>query len=330
MRLSFLALALGFITDLILGDPRVIYHPIRMVGNLIALLERALRRLFRVVREEQTEEIRDAWFCGRELLAGILLAVLVILISSGVPLLILLAAQRIHPYLRLAVETFFCWQLLAARSLRDESMLVYEKLKAHDLAGGRRAVSMIVGRDTQNLDEEGVTKAAVETVAENASDGVIAPLLYMALGGAVFGFFYKAINTMDSMIGYKNDRYLYFGRFAARLDDVANFLPSRISALLMIAGAYFVGLDGANAWRIFRRDRRKHASPNSAQTEAVMAGALNVQLAGDAWYFGKLHKKQTIGDAVRPVEAEDIVRANRLMYAAAVLAMLLSLLVNMR
>lgn len=306
MELSLLALVLGFCLDLLLGDPRWIYHPIRMIGNLIAALEKSLRRHFKT----------------KEFLAGTVLAALVILISAGIPLLILLAAQQIHPFLRLAVETFFCWQLLATKSLKAESMRVYEKLKAHDLQGARAAVAMIVGRDTESLDEAGVTKATVETVAENASDGVIAPLFYMMIGGAALGFFYKAINTMDSMIGYKNERYLYFGRFAAKLDDAVNFLPARISALLMTAAAPLTGLDGKNAWRIFLRDRRKHVSPNSAQTEAVMAGALRVQLAGDAWYFGELHKKDTIGDALRPVEARDIVRANRLLYAAAALALL--------
>ena len=202
-------------------------------------------------------------------------------------------------------------------------MKVYAQLKRGDLEKARKAVSMIVGRDTQSLTEEGVAKAAVETVAENTSDGVIAPMLYMALGGPVLGFFYKAVNTMDSMIAYKNDRYLYFGRAAAWLDDICNFVPARISALLMILGSLFLRMDAAGALRIFIRDRKKHESPNSAQTEAVMAGALGVQLAGDAWYFGVLHKKETIGDPARPVEYRDIKRANRLMYLTAFLGLLL-------
>ena len=182
----------------------------------------------------------------------------------------------------------------------------------------------VVGRDTALLNEEGVAKAAIETVAENTSDGVIAPMIYTAIGGPVLGFFYKAVNTMDSMVGYKNDRYLYFGRAAARLDDLVNYIPSRISAYLMIVAAYFLGSDfsGRRAFKIYQRDNRNHASPNSAQTEAACAGALGIRLAGDASYFGKLVKKPFIGDAVRPVEYEDIRRVNRLMYGTAWLCFL--------
>ena len=212
------------------------------------------------------------------------------------------------------------------RSLRDESMKVYDALKKGTLQDARHAVSMIVGRDTDELTEKGVTKATVETIAENTSDGVIAPMIYMAIGGAPLMFLYKGINTMDSMLGYKNDRYLYFGRCAAKLDDAANYLPARISGILMIAGAFVIGLDSKNAARIFKRDNRNHASPNSAQTEAAMAGALDVQLAGNAYYFGKLYEKPTIGDSVREIEAADIRYANRLMYATAILSILLCIL----
>ena len=221
-----------------------------------------------------------------------------------------------------------CWQLLATKSLKTESMKVYKRLRKHDLPGSRKAVSMIVGRDTNVLDEAGVTKAAVETVAENTSDGVIAPMFYMAIGGAFLGWMYKSINTMDSMVAYKNDRYRYFGRIPAYLDDVANYIPARLAGLLMIVASFLIHLDGAHAWQIFQRDRYNHASPNSAQTEAVMAGALDVQLAGDAWYFGELHKKKTIGDDIRPIEPKDIVRANKLLYATAGISMAIFALVK--
>ena len=204
--------------------------------------------------------------------------------------------------------------------LKEESMKVYRELKKEDLEGSRHAVSMIVGRDTQNLTFEGVTKAAVETVAENTSDGEIAPLFYMALGGPPLLYLYKTINTMDSMVGYKNDRFLNFGRYGAKLDDVVNYIPARISALFMITAAWITGMDGKNAWKIFKRDRYNHASPNSAQTESAMAGALDIQLAGNAYYFGKLYEKPTLGDPKRPVEFEDIPRANRLLYVSAILA----------
>ena len=214
--------------------------------------------------------------------------------------------------------------MLAARCLCKESMKVCKAAKAGDTEEARKAVSMIVGRDTAVLDRDGIIRAAVETVAENTSDGVTAPLFYMGLGGAVGALFYKSVNTMDSMIGYRDEKYADIGRFAAKLDDVLNYIPSRLTALLMSAAAPVVGLDGRNALRIWRRDRRKHASPNSAQTESACAGALHVRLAGDAWYFGKLHKKPYIGDDDRPVEAEDIRRANRLMYAASVLMLVIS------
>ena len=314
MKLSLLALVLGFILDLIIGDPHGLYHPIRLVGNLIALLEKRMNRK------------KDS--PNRQMVMGWLMALIVITLSSGIPLLLLLLAYCIHPVCRLILETIMCWQLLATKSLKDESMKVYRKLKKHDLQGSRHAVSMIVGRDTEVLDENGVTKAAVETVAENTSDGVIAPMLYMAIGGAFLGWMYKSINTMDSMVAYKNERYLYFGRIPAYLDDIANYIPARLAGVMMILASFIVRLDGAHAFAIFKRDRYNHASPNSAQTEAVMAGALNVQLAGDAWYFGELHKKKTIGDDIRPVEEEDIVRANKLLYGTAVVSLVIFTLVK--
>lgn len=315
MELSILAVVLGFLLDLLFGDPHWLYHPIRLVGALIGELEKLLRRLF-----PKTE--------GGELTAGVFLLILTAGITTGCAWGLLYLAGRIHPYAGFALETVMCYQLLATKSLKDETMKVYRALAAGDLPGARYAVSMVVGRDTEALDETGVTKAAVETVAENASDGVIAPLLFLIIGGAPLGFFYKAVNTMDSMVGYKNDAYLYFGRAAAKFDDVLNWIPARLSGVIMSAAAVFCGLDAGNAFRIFRRDRRNHASPNSAHTEAAAAGALHIQLAGDAYYFGKLYKKPTIGDPDRPAEYEDIRRVNRLLYAAAVLALAVFMLVK--
>lgn len=310
MKTMIYVLGIGFVLDALFGDPHWLPHPVVLIGKWISFLEKRLRRLF-----PKTP--------GGERAGGTLLVVLVLLASAAVPWGILWAAGRIHPYLRFAVECFMCYQILAARSLKTESMRVYKKLKEGNLEESRKAVSWIVGRDTENLTMEGVSKAAVETVAENTSDGVIAPMFYLALGGPVLGFFYKAVNTMDSMIAYKNDKYLYFGRTAAHLDDFFNYIPARLSGLFMILASALLGFDGKNAWKIFKRDRYNHASPNSAQTEAVCAGALDVQLAGDAWYFGVLHKKKTIGDPIRPVEPEDIRRANRLMYGTAVIGLIL-------
>lgn len=307
MLMSLAACAAGLLLDLLFGDPVWLYHPVRLIGNWISWAERQLRKV-----------------CGSHLMAaGGVLWVMTALMAFLIPFALLALAGWLHPALRFLLETFWCFQILAARSLSSESRKVYEKLKESDLPGARRAVSMIVGRDTEKLTEEGVTKAAVETVAENTSDGVTAPLIYMMIGGAPLGFLYKAVNTMDSMLGYKNDRYLYFGRIPAKMDDIFNYIPARITGLLMTAAAFLTGLDGKNAWKIYRRDRRRHASPNAAQTESVCAGALGVQLAGDAVYFGKVYKKEFIGDAMRRIEPEDIQRTGRLMYAAEFLTFLL-------
>lgn len=309
MVISLYALCLGFLLDLIFGDPHWLPHPVRLMGRAISGLEKALRPRF-----PDTPQGRRS--------SGRVMVILVLTIFTAAPLVILLLCQRISPFLRLAVETVMCYQLLAARSLRDESMKVYDALCQDDLSLAREKVSMIVGRDTQKLSREQVAKAAVETVAENTSDGVVAPLFYMAIGGGVLGFFYKAANTMDSMVGYRNERYEDFGRAAAKLDDIVNFIPSRLSALLMIIAAVLPGYSAKDGWRIWRRDRFQHKSPNSAQTESVCAGALGVQLAGDASYFGVPVRKPTIGDPLRPVEAQDIRRANRLMLTTALLSLL--------
>lgn len=331
MKYHMLAFLLGFLLDLLLGDPYCLPHPIRLIGSLIAGLEkRLLGKREQVTEEERPEEqsIRGqgseeqkgkALRAEREFRKGVLLAVLVPVLTVLTVLLLLAGAYWLHPYAGVLVETVMTYQILAAKCLKVESMKVYRSLKEESLEAARKAVSMIVGRDTAALDEEGVAKAAIETVAENTSDGVVAPMLYAAIGGPVLGFFYKAVNTMDSMVGYKNDRYLYFGRAAARLDDFVNYIPARISACLMILAAFCGGscFSGKRAWKIYRRDRRNHASPNSAQTEAVCAGALGIRLAGDASYFGRMVKKPYIGDALRKVEYEDIKRANRLMYLTA-------------
>ncbi len=310
MKWSLFALILGACIDLIVGDPHSLPHPVVAIGKLISLLERLFRRLCPKTK-------------GGEITAGALIWILTAAISAAVPALLLWGAHWLSPWLRLALESVMCWQILAARSLRDESMKVYTALKTGTLEQARYAVSMIVGRDTARLTEQDVARAAVETVAENTSDGVIAPLLFLALGGAPLGFFYKAVNTMDSMLGYVEPPYKNIGCIPAKLDDVFNFLPARLSAFLMLAAGALLGLDVKNGWRIFRRDRYQHASPNSAQTESVCAGLLGLRLAGDAWYHGVLHKKPYIGDEVRQIEYEDIPRTCRLMYASAALGLVL-------
>ena len=310
MKWSLFALLIGFVIDLLVGDPHSIPPPVIGIGKLISGFEKVLRRLFpKTERGEKTE--------------GGVLWVLVVLISTAVPALLLWLCHWISPWLRLAVESIMCWQILATKSLRDESMKVYHALETGDLEKPRYAVSMIVGRDTAGLDDAGVTRAAVETVAENTSDGIVAPLLFAAIGGAPLGFFYKAVNTMDSMLGYVEPPYKNIGFVPAKMDDVMNYIPSRFSALLLLAAGWFLRLDVRNGWKIFRRDRFNHASPNSAQTESVCAGLLGLRLAGDAWYHGVLHKKQFIGDPVREIEHRDIPRTCRLLYVTALLALIL-------
>ena len=262
-------------------------------------------------------------FAKNERLGGAVMAICVLIICGGVPFAILFFAYRLNYFFGIAIESVICYFMLAAKSLKQAGMSVYKPLKNGDVDGARKSVSMIVGRDTESLDDIGITKAAVETVAENTSDGVIAPLIYMAIGGGVLGCIYKAINTMDSMVGYKNDRYINFGRFAAKLDDIANYIPSRISAYLMIFASKIMGCNSRNAYRIFKRDSRNHASPNSAHTESVVAGALEIQLAGDAYYFGKLYKKPFIGDGIKPIKYDNIADSIKLMYMTSVISAVL-------
>ena len=310
MKWSLMALVIGFIIDFFVGDPHGFPHPIVLIGKLISALEKGLRRLFPATPRGERA-------------AGAVLWVLTVSLSVAVPALILYLCHLASPWLRLAAESVMCWQILAARCLERESMQVYKALESGDIAASRRAVSMIVGRDTAALDDAAVTRAAVETVAENTSDGVVAPLLFLAVGGAPLGFFYKAVNTMDSMLGYTDPPFTHIGLLPAKADDVVNYLPARFSALLMLAAGFLMGMDVKNGWRIYRRDRHNHASPNSAQTEAMCAGLLGLRLAGDAWYHGVLHRKPFIGDPVREIRHDDIPRTCRLMYLTALLALLL-------
>ena len=311
MFYRFLTLAIAGMLDQIFGDPRVSWHPICLIGNLISWTERHTRGLFPDTKKGTRT-------------AGICLVIVVLLISTAVPLALVSGAYHLHPAAGVLVESVLIYFTFAAKSLERESMAVYETLNKDGLEAGRRAVSMIVGRDTAQLTEAGVIKAAVETVAENTSDGVIAPVVYAALGGAPLAYFYKAVNTMDSMVGYKNERYEWYGTAAARLDDLVNLIPARLSALLMLLVCqplkrHWQRRDGIacsrlrETWQIYRRDHQAHASPNSAQTESVMAGALGVQLAGNASYFGVIHEKPTIGDDHRAVQRQDIPRAVSLM-----------------
>lgn len=306
--LTALAIVCAFAIDLAVGDPRWLPHPVVGMGRTITWAERRLRAAFPATPAGLAR-------AGRVLAAA--LPLMTFALSVGV----LALASLASPWLAFALNVLMCAQALATRELWRQTAAVRKPLEAHDLAAARAAVSMVVGRDVDALDEAGVARAAVETVAENASDGVVAPLLYMALGGGPLALTYKAVNTMDSMVGYKNDLYRDFGRAAAHLDDVANWLPSRLAALMTVVAAPLCGLSAHAAWRIWRRDRRKHASPNSAQTESAFAGALGLRLAGDASYFGHVVHKPTIGDAARPICPDDIRRADALMLVTCALAL---------
>ncbi len=305
-----LPVPIGFLLDLLLGDPAWPLHPVRILGQLISGMEKIIRSCFPKTRRG-------------EQIGGFLMTVLVCVFSTLLPVVVFLLLYRYAWGVGFLLECIVCYQLLAVRSLRKESARVQDALEKKDLNEARSAVSRIVGRDTDALDETGVTKAAVETVAENTCDGVIAPLFYMMIGGAALGLLYKAINTMDSMVGYQNDRYRYFGSAAAHLDDAANFIPARLAALFMLLAGGGLKMDVKNGWKIYRRDGRKHKSPNAAQSESVMAGLLQVQLAGDARYFGQLYKKPVIGDPIRQIQKNDIYEAGRVLYGSAWIGLLL-------
>ena len=305
---SLFALLAGAFIDLLIGDPHFLPHPVVLMGKLISLLEKLLRRIFPKTKRGENVAGGVLWF-------------IVCALAFFVPAAMLMLCHHISPWLGFSIESVMCWQCIAARSLCNESIKVKKAIDTGDISASRRAVSMIVGRDTDVLDEKGVARAAVETVAENTSDGVIAPLLFLAIGGGPLGMLYKAINTMDSMLGYVEPPYKNIGLVPAKMDDVFNFVPARLSALIMLLAGGISGFSLKNGWRIFKRDRYKHASPNSAQTESVMAGLLGLRLAGDAYYHGALHKKEFIGDPLREIETDDIKRANVIMFVTAFLSL---------
>ena len=311
----WLTIPIGFLLDLIIGDPEGFPHPVVMMGKLINFLDKRLR---------STGD--DA---KREKLAGGIIWIVTVTVSTAVPAVLLFVLGKTNFWLRFLVEAFMCYQILATKSLGDAAMNVYKPLASKDISLAREKVSMIVGRETEKLDEKGITRATVETVAENTSDGVIAPLFFMAIGGATLGFMYKAVNTMDSMLGYTDEPYKNVGFIPAKMDDVFNYIPARLSAGLMLVAGMISKLDVQSGIRIFKRDRYNHASPNSAQTESVMAGLLNVRLGGDAYYHGVLHKKPYIGDDIREIEKQDIVTSRRILYMTAALGVIVSVVLRL-
>ncbi len=307
MILTFVII-IAFIIDYFLGDPKYIYHPVVLIGKLISLCEKCLERIFPNSNR------------GRYI-AGAMLTIIVSMSSFAVPFIVIYFATKISVWLGIFIELFWCWQIFAANSLKKAAIGVYEAVKKEDIAQARSRLAMIVGRDTDELDFEQIVKATVETVAENTSDGIIAPMLFMMIGGAPLSFFYKSVNTLDSMVGYRNEKYMYFGRVSAKFDDLLNFIPARITGIFMILSSPLIGLNARESFRIFKRDRKKHKSPNSANPEAACAGALEIQLGGNASYFGKTIAKDTIGDPKKTISAQDIIRSNSLMYASSIMSM---------
>ena len=308
-------LIVGFVLDILFGDPDFILHPVVIIGRLISFLEKSIRGFLPGTK---------TW----ERVGGFILTILVVGISTIVPFLAITIIGKLSHILRLILELFWCWQLLAMRSLKKEALWVYDKVQDGDLVGARKQVGRIVGRDTSNLSMKEIIKACIETVAESTSDGVIAPLFFMVIGGVPLGFFYKATNTLDSMVGYRSDRYRYFGTASARLDDVLNFIPARLTALFMIIASKLLGLDSGNAIKIWRRDAGKHLSPNSGNPESACAGALDIELGGDAYYFGKRYEKATLGNPIREPEAEDILNAIKLMELSSIISLIFFVLIR--
>lgn len=305
-----LAVILGFILDAIFGDPASLYHPVILIGKIITQMEKITRRIFPGTKKG-------------EIAAGAITSVTVLILSFGVPFMVLYCVSKVNIYAAFIIQVFWCFQIPAGKSLKREAMRIYRFIKAGDIKNARKYLGWIVGRDTENLEFKAIEKAVIETVAENTADGVTAPLFYMLIGGAPLGFLYKGVNTLDSMVAYRNEKYINFGLVSAKIDDLFNWIPARITGIAMIIVSPLIGLDGKNAARIFKRDRRNHKSPNSAMTEAPCAGALDIELAGDAFYFGELYKKKTIGDPIKPVDAEDIKKATKLMTASSILLLVL-------
>ena len=306
-------LTIGFLLDLIIGDPQNPIHPIRLIGNLCSKLESLFRRILR-------ESLK---------LAGLLTWISVILIVFLVSEFIVKVSFRINFIIGIIISGIMFYFTISTKALKVEGLKVIKFLLKEDIEGARKQLSYIVGRDTKSLDKEGILRAVVETIAENMSDGVVAPILYAGLLGVPFAFVYKAVNTMDSMFGYKNDKYKDFGFFPAKLDDVFNFIPARVTGYLIVVASYILKMDYKNSYKIYERDKNNHSSPNSAHPEAAVAGALGLRLGGANYYFGKLVDKPTIGDELKKIEINDVYNTNKILYLVAFLSYLISMMLTL-
>jgi len=302
-------LTIGFLLDLIIGDPNNPYHPVRGIGYLAKRFEIIFRRLFKKYLKA----------------AGFITWILTIAVTFIITLEIVNTCKNINLYFGIMIEGVLIYFCLASKGLVVEGYKVITFLLKDDIDGARKHLSFIVGRDTASLNKEGIIKAVVETIAENMADGIIAPLFYAAIFGAPLAFAYKAVNTLDSMFGYKNDKYMDFGFFSAKLDDIFNYLPARITGMLIVISAKVLGYDYKNSFKIYKRDRYNHTSPNSAHPEAAIAGALGVELGGANYYFGKLVEKPTIGDKLKEIEINDVYKTAKVLYSSAIIGFLIAI-----
>ena len=301
---------LAFFIDAVMGDPRSKLHPVVLIGNLIAGIEGML------YGKEDSDK--------KKLVLGGILVVLVLLFTFAVVNGIMNLVKMLdNIYVVTLIEAFFLSFTISPKSLAAAGKELYGYLIADDLDNARYKVGWIVGRDTDELTPGEVSRATIETIAENTVDGIIAPLFYFAIGGVPLAFLYRAVNTMDSMVGYKNDRYIYFGRVAARADDVLGYIPARITGLLFVVSAFILGYDGKKAWKILRRDASKHPSPNGGWAEATVAGALHIRLGGFNSYFGKVHFREYMGDPIEEIGFDHIMRTIRLMYTDTILFLII-------
>ena len=305
-----LSYTIGLVLDFIIGDPNNPFHPVRIIGSLGIKLENITRRVFKNLK-----------------ISGFVTWLGVILITFLVNSLIFRLAFSISNIFGIIIEGILLYFCISSKGLKVEGLKVIKVLESGDIEGARKQLSYIVGRDTKVLDEEGIIRAVIETVAENTSDGIIAPLLFGALGGAPLAMTYKAVNTCDSMFGYKNDKYIDFGFVPAKMDDLFNYIPARITGYLVIFAAFILGLDYKKSYRIYKRDRYNHTSPNSAHPESAVAGALGIRLGGANYYFGKIVEKPTIGDKNKVIEISDLYKTNNILLVVTLLGFSVGLII---
>ncbi len=293
----------AYIIDIIIGDPRWFPHPVVIIGKAVRFLEGKIRRTSLIGRKK----------------GGIILCFAVVIPTFFITWGVVEGCLFVNALLGAIITVLFASMTLATRSLFDESKAVIDTLNNGNIVEARKKLSMIVGRDTENLDEQEICRAVIETVSENLSDGIVAPMFYLAIGGLPLAMAYKAVNTLDSMVGYKNDRYGDIGWFSAKMDDMLNWIPARLSVFLIVIASFILMYNWRNSWKIMRRDGQNHPSPNSGMPEAAAAGALNIQLGGKSRYFGKIYHKPAIGDRIKEIDRGDVKKAWVIMFASSLL-----------